>query len=145
MCVCVRESSLVHHHILWGFEPSKSFGLCKFPLLQIKTDRKCLCRWRRFLQGDRTLFLFYNVILWWDLDFLSGICETSFGYRKPFQRDLLHQNNQYKQRNIFCLPIFSGPMCAPIPHVPLLNTLGNKYVGVNMYYLFVKLRVRSDT
>lgn len=40
---------------------------------------------------------------------------------------------------------FSGPMCAPIPHVPFLNTQGNKYVGVNMYYLFVELRVRSDT
>lgn len=39
----------------------------------------------------------------------------------------------------------SGPMCAAIPHVPLLNTQGDEYVGVNMYYLFVKLRVRSGT
>lgn len=77
-CVCMCERSFAHHYILWGFEPSKSFGLCKIPLLQRKTDRKCLCRWRRFLQGDRTLFLFCNVILWWALDFLSGTHETSF-------------------------------------------------------------------
>lgn len=74
-----------------------------------------------------------------------GSMKHHFEYREPFQDDLLHQNNRHKQRNIFWFPLFSDPMCAPIPHVPLLNTRGNKYVGVNMYYLFVKLRVRSDT
>lgn len=76
--VYVCERSFAHHYILGGFEPSKSFGLCQFPLLQKKADRKCLCTWRRFLQGDRTLVLFCNVILRWALDFLSGIHETSF-------------------------------------------------------------------
>lgn len=41
--------------------------------------------------------------------------------------------------------LFAGPMCAPIPPDPLLNTQGNECVGVNMYYLFLELRVRSDT
>lgn len=76
--VYVCERIFAHHYILWGCEPYKSFGLCQFLLLQRKADRKCLCRWRRFLQGDRTLFLFCNVILWWALDFLPGIHETSF-------------------------------------------------------------------
>ena len=83
--VHVCERSFAHYYILWGFEPSKSFGLCQFPLLQRKADRKSLRRWRRFLQGDRTLFLFHNVILWWALDFLSGIHETPFGIQSHFR------------------------------------------------------------
>lgn len=144
VCVCEGEKlgTSLHPLRVWAL---RIFWAVQVLSLQTKTDRKCLRRRRRFIQGDRTLVLFYNVILWWDLDFLSEIHETSFGYRKPFQGDLLHQNNRYKQRNIFCLPFFSDPMCAPIPHVPLLNTQRNKYVGVNMYYFFVKPRVRSDT
>lgn len=74
-----------------------------------------------------------------------GSMKHHFEYGEPFWDDLLHQNDQHKQRNIFWLSLFFGPMWALIPHVPSLNTQWNKYVGVNMYYLFVKLRVRSDT
>lgn len=39
----------------------------------------------------------------------------------------------------------SGPMSAAIPHIPLLNTKGDEYMGGNVCYLFVQLRVRSGT
>lgn len=135
--VHVSERSFADHYILWGFKPSKSFGLCQFPLLQRKADRKCLCRWRRFLQGDSLCFCSVMASSSKLLTSCLGSMKHHFEYKEPFQDDLLHQNNWHKQRNIFWLPLFSGPMCAPISYVPLLNTQGNKSVGVNMYYLFV--------
>lgn len=106
--VCVCERSFAHHYILQGLEPSKSFGLCQFPLFQGKADRKCWCRCRRSLQGDSVLFLFRSVILWWALDFLSGIHETSFWLQKAISGWFIApiasaQEEEYVLVPIFCL------------------------------------------
>lgn len=143
--VYVFEWSFAHPYILWESELRKSFGLCLFPLLQRRADRKCLLRWRRFFKETELWLCSVMSSSGELLTSFLGPMKHHFEYRELFQDDLLHQNNMRKWRNIFWLPLLYGPMCAPIPHVPLLSTQENKYAGVNMYYLFSKLRVRSET
>lgn len=109
--VCVCERSFAHHYILQGLEQSKSFGLCQFPLFQGKADRKCSCRWRRFLQGDSALFLFHNVILWWALDFLSGIHETSFWLQRAISGWFIAPKPLAQAEEYILVPIFSLVPC----------------------------------
>lgn len=111
MCVCVCERSFAHHYILQGLEPSKSSGLCQFPLFQGKADRKCSCRWRRFLQGDSALFLFHNAILWWALDFLSGIHETSFWLQRAISGRFIAPKPPAQAEEYILVTIFSLVPC----------------------------------
>lgn len=113
MCMYVKVVNIV----------TSTEGLSYPNLLQVPSfpenlDRKCLCRWRRFLQEDRTFFLFCNVILGELLTSCLGSMKHHFEYREPFQDDLLHQNNWHKQRNVFWLLLFfwshvcSYPSCS---------------------------------
>lgn len=126
-CVCMCERSFAHHYILWGFEPSNLLG-CASSLFCREKQTENVCADGDFFKETELCFCSVMSSSGELLTSCLGPMKHHFEYREPFQDDLLHQNNQHKQRNVLWLPLFSGPMCAPIPHVPLLNTQGNKYV-----------------
>lgn len=135
MDVHVGERSFAHHYILWGLEPSRSLGLCKFLPLQRKADKKS-CADKDFFKETQlcscSATSSSGELLTSCLESMKYCSE----YRELFQDDILHQNNWHKQRNVFWLPLICWSHVCSYPSWSFAKYTG-EWVRRCKYVLFI--------